>query len=129
MESARSRLEIKGNTPCPGLRLEAVLVYIVKPLLRKIDTAEDIHGALGTAGRVPVAALNLPVDLLRLQPDARGQIKDRQIIQRYLSVPSSENVHVVQVYYSRVAKPNLGVLQKVELSWNLSLTDHLPVLI
>lgn len=129
MESSRGERHIKRNAPGPGLKLEIVLVDVVESLEGQVDPAEDVHGRLGGASGVPVATLDVPMHLPGLQPDARVQIENRQVVQGHLTVPSPENVHVMLVNHSRMSESNLRLGKKRELVRDLLLRQELQMLL
>ena len=76
VESPRRQRHIKGNAPSPGLKLEIVLMDVVKTLQSQVNATENVHGGLGGAGGVAVSPLDVSVHLPWLKPDARVQIEN-----------------------------------------------------
>ena len=85
---------------------------VIESLECKIDAAKDIHCILSCAGCVSVAALNVAVHSSGLEPDARVHIKDGQVVQCHLTIPTAEYIHIMLVDYGCMAKPNFGFRQQ-----------------
>ena len=84
-------------------------MYVIEPFLGKVDPTKYIECTLSTEGCVPVPAFDLTVNLFRFQPYTSTQIEHGKVIQRYLSIPSPKNVHVMQINHCSVAEPYFRV--------------------
>lgn len=124
MESPGRWLDVETDHTSPCLGVKMVLDNVVEPLLSQVDSSKHIHGATRTARSMTVASFNGALNLPGPQPDAEVQVEHRQIIQSDVSIPSSKDIHVLLVDDSRVAKSDLGVVEQVEVAWNLVLAQH-----
>jgi hypothetical protein len=78
---------------------------------------------------VPVATFYRALNLSRPQPDAKIKIEDREVIERHIAVPPAKDVHILMVYHRTVTKPDLGILQQVQIGGNQILSEQRPMVL
>lgn len=100
MECPRRGLQLTTDPSCPALCVKVVLNHIVEPFLRQVDSTKHIHRSGCAAGSVSVTTLDRALDLPRLEPDAKVEVKDREVIKGYVAIPPTENIHVLLIDYS-----------------------------
>ena len=102
---------------------------VIKSLQGQVYPSKNIHGLLRCTCGMPVPTFNVSPKHRRLEPDPRIQIKNAQVIQSHLTVPASENVHVVLVDDRSVSKPDFRLNEQTKLLRYQSLLLYLHVLL